>query len=576
MKPIRLIVAAALFSGLFCVAVADQPGPSGVVVPAITGAARGHDDTTLLIRFKSGTTSTDRAAARALVNGALLRRYSLVSGLEHVGVHGGLDVARAVAILRRHPSVAYAHPNYRVAANQQQPDDEYIGEQWPLNNTGQGSLFGVWPPGVPDADIDWPEAWSEAAGDGSIVAVLDTGIDYRHSDLQANVWINAVEAGGVPGVDDDGNGYVDDIRGWDFVNSDNNPLDGHGHGSHVAGTIAAVANNGVGVAGVMWSGRVMALKILDDSGFGLLSDAVEALQYAVAKGVRVSNSSWGYSEYLPEEEADHNALRDAIDAARLQDHLFVAAAGNEGTNGDVAPHYPSSFDLDNIISVAATDNNDQLAWFSSYGPTSVDLAAPGDYVFSTYKLFAGALDDYAWLSGTSMATPHVAAVAALLVGLQPEWTYQQVRDQILSHVRSVGVLAGTSVTGGILNVHDALDGVPADGGGGGDPGPGTPPPTPAGLAATNLADGSARVAWSDVEGELGYQLEREKRHRTRGYIGTLSLQAAADADSLVDVTGDGDFRYRIRSYNDAGYSSWSIWVEVTVTGGRACRGKKCL
>jgi subtilisin family serine protease len=185
------------------------------------------------------------------------------------------------------------------------------------------------------------------------------------------------------------------------------------------------------------------------------------------------------------------------------------------------------------------------------------------------------LDDYAWLSGTSMATPHVAATAALLVGLQPDWTYQQVRDQILSHVRPVGALAGTSVTGGVLNVHDALDGVPANGGGGGDPGPGTAPPTPAGLVATNLANGSARIDWTDVAGELGYQLEREKRHRSRGYIGILSLQAAADTESLVDVTGNGDFRYRIRSHNDAGYSSWSVWVEVAVTGGKPCRGRNC-
>jgi subtilisin family serine protease len=375
-------------------------------------------------------------------------------------------------------------------------------------------------------------------------------------------------------VDDDSNGYVDDVRGWDFANDDNNPLDGHGHGTHVAGTIAAVGNNNTGVAGVMWSGRVMALKILDDSGNGLLSDAVEALQYAVAKGVRVSNNSWGYSEYLPEEEADHNALRDAIAASQVQGHLFVAAAGNESTNTDAAPHYPSSFDLDNIISVAATDNNDQLAWFSSFGPVSVDLAAPGDYVFSTYKLFAGTIDDYAWLSGTSMATPHVAGVAGLLFGLQPSWTYQQVRDQILNNVRPVAALTGTSVTGGMVNVFAALNGVPADGGGG-DPGPGTPPVTPSGLSATDQGNGSALIAWTDVAGESGYQLEREKRHKTRGYIGTISLQVGADVVSLVDAPGAGDYRYRIRSYNNAGYSSWSVWVELRVTGGRPCRGNGC-
>jgi len=550
-----------------------QAGVSGIVVPPNSIAARGHDGSSILVRFRPGALPSDRAAARAQVNGTLLRSFTLVSGLEHLALHGGFGVEQAAAMLRRLPFVAYAHPNYRIAADQQSTNDEYFPEQWPLDNTGQGSLWGVWPPGTPDADVDWPEALAEAAGDGSIVALLDTGIDYRHSDLAANVWLNAAEAGGTAGVDDDGNGFVDDLRGWDFANGDNNPLDGHGHGSHVAGTMAAVGNNGKGVAGVMWSGRVMALKILDDTGFGLLSDAVQALQYAVAMDVRVSNNSWGYSEVLPEEEADHNALRDAIAAAQANGHLFVAAAGNEGTDNDTAPHYPSSFNLDNIISVAATDNNDQLAWFSSFGPVSVDLAAPGDYVFSTYKLFAGSIDDYAWLSGTSMATPHVAGTAALLLGLQPDWTYQQVRDQILNHVRPLNALAGTSVTGGMLNVHDALNGVPDDGGGG--PGPGVPPLTPAGLSATDRGDGSVLVAWTDVADESGYQLEREKRHKTRGYIATTTLQAGADVVSLVDAAGTGAFRYRIRSYNEAGYSSWSIWVEVSVTGGKPCNGQRC-
>jgi subtilisin family serine protease len=569
---------------------AQDAGPSGIVVPANTGAAgQAYDDASVLVRFKSSASVSDRASARAQINGSLRRAYHLVSGLEHVALHGGLDVKQAIGILRRLPFVAYAEPNYAIHLNQQVPNDEYFPEQWALHNTGQDSMFGVWLGGTPDADVDWPEAWVAAAGNGAVVAVMDTGIDYRHTDLAANVWENTAEANGVAGVDDDGNGYVDDIRGWDFVNEDNNPLDGHGHGTHVAGTIAAVGHNNKGVTGVMWGGQVMALKIFDDTGAGFLADALEGLQYAVAMGVRISNNSWGYSEILPEEVDDHQALYDAIAASAANGHLFVAAAGNDAVDTDTLPHYPSSFDLDNIVAVAATDNYDQLAWFSSYGDVSVDLAAPGDYVFSTYKLFAGSIDDYGWLSGTSMSSPHVAGAAGLLLGLQPTWTYQQVRDQILNNVRTLGALAGTSVTGGMLNVHAALDGVPDDSGGGGGPGPGTPPDTPPLHEVVDQADGTAMVTWDDVNDETGYQLEREKQHKKRGYISTTTMQTGADVTSMVDSTGTGSFRWRIRSYNDAGYSSWSVWKMQDITeasggggggggnggGDKPCRGRNC-
>lgn len=252
----------------------------------------------------------------------------------------------------------------------------------------------------------------------------------------------------------------------------------------------------------------MALKMMGDDGTGLPSDAIAALEYAVDKGVRVSNNSWGYTTYTPVEEADHYALYDAIQAAGLAGHLFVAAGGNELTDTDVTPHYPSSFDLDNIVSVAATDNTDHLAWFSSYGPTTVDLAAPGDYVFSTYKLWGGVLDDYGWLSGTSMATPQVAGVAGLLLGLQPGWTYGQVRDRILATARPLAALSGMTATGGMLNIQAALDGVPddsggggGDGGGGGGGGDGTPE-TPVTFVGIDQGDGSVALTWTDVTDPL--------------------------------------------------------------------------
>ncbi len=440
-------------------ATAQRATPSGIVIGAPRGRpARPYDETSVLVRFKPVASASNRATARAGIGGTRLRAYKIVGGLEHIRLGHGLTVAQALTILRRLPFVAYAEPNAVIQVDQQLPNDEYFVEQWALHNIGQGSIFGVFEPGTPDADIDWPEAWAHAAGSGAVVAVLDTGVDYRHSDLAANLWENAAEANGSPGIDDDGNGFVDDVGGWDFVNHDNDPLDGHGHGTHVAGIIAAVADNQIGVAGVMWSGRIMPLKVLDDAGSGSLADAIAALEYATAQGVRVANASWGYSDVLPEEQADHQALHDAIQAAGAANLLFVAAAGNDSVNTDATPHYPSAFDLDNLISVAATDNNDQLASFSDWGPVSVDLGAPGQDVFSTYKLFLGVYDDYAWLSGTSMAAPHVSGVAGLLAGLPACQTYGQVRDQILGHVKPAAALAGLTTTGGILNINDTLNG----------------------------------------------------------------------------------------------------------------------
>src|SRR5262249_46664784 len=249
--------------------------------------------------------------------------------------------------------------------------------QWALHNTGQDSMFGVWLGGTPDADIDAPEAWDTATSSNAIVAILDTGITWAHPDLSANIWTNPGEIAG-NGLDDDGNGFIDDVRGWDFVNNDNDPDDDHGHGSHVAGIIGAVGDNGEGVSGIVWHARLMAVKVIGADGTGRLSDAVAGLEYAVAKGAKVANASWGYYTF-PGEEAAHQALHDAIAAAQASNLLFVTAAGNDSLNTDLPGNtfYPAGFNLDNIISVAATDNTDALASFSNYGPTSVDVGAPG-------------------------------------------------------------------------------------------------------------------------------------------------------------------------------------------------------
>jgi subtilisin family serine protease len=437
----------------------DKPHRPEVHPPALESRA-GHDNTSILVRYQSNTPASVRASAHALVKASLLRESGLVPGLEHIGLAPGMTVERAVKILNKLPSVAYAHPNYRVHVDQVPPDDEHFLEQWALNNTGQTSFVGAFAGGTHDADIDWLEASSLATGAGVVVAVLDTGVDYRHTDIGPNLWLNEAEVNGVPGVDDDGNGYIDDERGWDFANNDPYPLDVHGHGTAVSGIIAAVTHNTKGVAGIMPAGRVMALKTISDNGEGLLSDAIEALEYALDKGVRISNNSWGYTELLPEEVADHNALQDTILAAQAAGHLFVASAGNASNDTDIAPHYPSSFDLDNIVSVGATDNNDLLAWFSSYGLTSVDLSAPGDLVMSTTKLFAGVFEDYTYESGTSLSAPQVSGVAGLILEMQPGWSYAQIKDRLLTTTRPVPALAGKSATGGVVNMHAALSGLP--------------------------------------------------------------------------------------------------------------------
>ena len=216
------------------------------------------------------------------------------------------------------------------------------------------------------------------------------GLDADGNDKQTN------------GIDDDGNGYVDDFRGWDFINGDNDPMDDHSHGTHCAGTIGAVGNNGVGVVGVNWEVSLVGLKVFTGGGSTTTEALTEAIQYATTIGVDLTSNSWGGG-------AESEVLRTAIEDADKAGILFVAAAGNSSSDNDRFPHYPSSYDVDNIIAVASTDTNDQLSSFSSYGKESVDVAAPGTQIYSTIPN-----DGYGYKSGTSMATPHVAGLVALV------------------------------------------------------------------------------------------------------------------------------------------------------------------
>lgn len=351
------------------------------------------------------------------------------------------DTETVIEQLKADPRVEYAEPNYVIKLNQTAPNDPNFSSLWGLNNTGQTG-------GTTDADIDAIEAWGnlKTVTNDMVVAVIDTGVDYNHSDLIENMWINQDEIAD-NGVDDDGNGYVDDVYGYDFVNNDGDPFDDHYHGTHVAGTIAATGNNNEGIVGVSWKTKtkIMAVKFLSSSGSGTISGAINAIQYAANMGAKISNNSWGCHG------CNSEALKNAIEATQSKGHLFIAAAGNSSHDNEQEPaNYPSSYDLDNIIAVAATDHNDGLAWFSNYGVTSVDLGAPGVNIYSTMPN-----DNYSSLSGTSMATPHVAGVFSSLWSQCSKLDGNKLKKIIFDSVDQVSALSGKTVTGGRLNMDKA-------------------------------------------------------------------------------------------------------------------------
>jgi subtilisin family serine protease len=315
----------------------------------------------------------------------------------------------------------------------QSPNDSLFNVLWAMRSPQAGS-----------GGIDAVHAWSVTTGSAAnVVAVIDTGVDRTHPELAANMWANTSEIAG-NGIDDDQNGYIDDVNGWDFYNRDNDPADGHGHGTHVAGTIAARGNNALGVAGVCWNARILPVKFLSDTGSGYTSDAVSAVSYASRMGARISNNSWGGGAYS-------QALYNAIQSAGQAGSLFVASAGNNSSDNDTAPQYPAGYNLDAIVAVAATDTNDSLAYFSNYGAVGVDLAAPGVGILS---LRPGG--QFASLSGTSMAAPHVTGAASLLLSQNSALTVAQMKQLLLFGSDSLATLANRVASNGRLNAYYAL------------------------------------------------------------------------------------------------------------------------
>ncbi len=401
------------------------------------------DAHTVLIRFKDTSDTATRDSICRKVGLGAMQTYSLVPGLALVHVAG--NPMDAIAMLKSNPSIDYIEPNY-MYYRQATPNDPMFSQLWGMNQAANN-------------DIDAPEAWDIYTGDPNYrIAVIDTGIDFNHPDLQGNIWVNPGEIAN-DGIDNDGNGYIDDVSGWDFtgtglgtkfVNGDNNPQDGDGHGTHVSGTIAGKGNNGIGVAGVVWGAKIVPLKFLDDTGGGSTANAILAVDYCRINGIKLSNNSWGGG-------GSSTALRNAISNAGAADHLFVAAAGNSSLNIDgLIKSYPASYNLANQINVAATTATGGLASFSNYGRTSVHVGAPGNAIVSTYSTSITGSTGYASLSGTSMAAPHVTGVAALLRGRMPGWTVAQVKSAILSTVKPLSSLTTRTVTGGTVSAYKAL------------------------------------------------------------------------------------------------------------------------
>ena len=397
----------------------------------------------ILVGFEPGISA---AAQRELVAGlgaATKERFRPIRVLLASVPANGRD--RVIAALERDPRVRYAEPNVHFHIDEF-PNDSSFAQLWGLDNSGQ-AVNGV--AGRSDADIDATEAWTITTGSPDVtVGVIDTGVDYSHPDLAANIWINPGEdCAGCRNdrIDNDGNGFVDDWHGWDFINNDNDPYDDNGHGTHVAGTIGAVGDNEQGVAGVNWNVKLIPLKFIGANGSGDASDAVRAVLYANAMGAEVTNNSWGGDGYS-------QALADAIAEADAQGSLFVAAAGNSFTNTDASPNYPSGYDLPNVIAVAATDQNDARAWFSNYGRRSVDLGAPGTNILSTQPAAS-----YQFLDGTSMAAPHVTGAAALVRAVSPTASDIGLKALLFRTVDANTSLAGKTTTGGRLNVGRAVE-----------------------------------------------------------------------------------------------------------------------
>jgi subtilisin family serine protease len=422
------------------------------------------EDSEVIVRFRDGTTTEEINAITARLNDRLEDRFENVDGAAVIADEDHLDAEQVAAQYRALPEVAYAEPNVEINLDPGEdeddtaeeatdageddppvikgagPNDPLFNEQWSLQNTGQRD-------GKRGADICATRAWAKTTGSNRVVvAVIDTGVDYRHTDLAGNIWTRPA---GLAPYSDRELGTFDDLHGFDAADMDGDPMDDNGHGTHCAGIVGAEGDNQEGVSGVNWHVQIMPLKFLDASGRGSLRAAIECINYCIARkrdgvNVRIISASWGSN-------FGSRALRDAIRRAGEEGILFVAAAGNDSTNNDRLPHYPSNYDLPNLIAVAALNRQDNLARFSNFGARSVHIAAPGAEILSTWLN-----NEYEEHSGTSMATPEVSGVAALVLAAHPNLTVGELRARLLGSVDKIAALEGKVASGGRLNAARAV------------------------------------------------------------------------------------------------------------------------
>jgi subtilisin family serine protease len=509
-----------------------------VTLPPTTGPGAVVEPDHVIVRWRAGTSVAQQRAVLAADGLSRLRDLGL-PGLELAATHGQRP-ADVAARLAARPQVAYAEPDYLLTTTADPTAEDYFPLEWGLQNTGQ-SVNGT--AGTAGTDISFLDASAVTLGkSGVVVAVLDDGVDLSHPDLADRAWVNPGESGGgreTNGIDDDGNGYVDDVSGWDFVHDDNtvHDLNQDFHGTHVAGTIAA-SINGVGIVGVAPQVSIMALKFIGPKG-GSTSDAILAINYAAANGADVMNASWGGPDFS-------QALEDAIAASGL---LMVAASGNDGADidGGTDHSYPASFTLDNIISVGAVDQDGQLAPFSDYGSTSVDLVAPGVNILSDYPE-----SRLAYADGTSMAAPHVTGAAALAIS-ERRWLASKpstLRSRLIRTGTDAPATHGLTVSGRMVNAFWALDFSK----------PLVDAPVARLVASWALKSGDVPVRITWVGSDTGSGLDRYQLQKQvdGGAWKTVSLAGPLTASILQRLPPAHTYRFRVRAWDQA--RNWSAWA----------------
>jgi thermitase len=405
------------------------------------GSERKRSGPELLVKFKDGVSEDQIRTLLHSKNDVIEDIIETVSGLFSIDDLDDEDPETVAARYRAFEDlVEYAEPISVITISAVEsaatgPNDPLFEKQWHLRNlSGTG-------------DIRASEAWTKTKGsERVVVAVLDTGVDFLHPDLKNNIW---ERPDSVPAYFDTELGAIDDRFGFNAIDNDSNPMDQNGHGTHVAGIIGAEGDNGIGITGINWQVQLMPLKFMGANGSGTTKDAIEAINYAIDRkrrgvNIRVINASWGSGVFS-------RALEDVIRVANDEGILFVAAAGNSSSDNDRIPHYPSNYRLPNVISVAATDETDRLASFSSYGGKSVHISAPGRNIFSTWIK-----GEYRSASGTSMAAPQVAGIAALILALNPEIEVGELRKQLLASHDPIPAFSGRLLNAGRISASKAV------------------------------------------------------------------------------------------------------------------------